>query len=139
MQVNFGSEAELLGYDVSTLTPFPGQKITVTFYWRALRKMNIYYHVFTQVLIPNTTTTFGGNDATLLTTTWKPGDIIKDEHTFNISDDAPPGIWQIQVGVYQLTPDNQYRRLRIVTADGGEADAVALLTRVKIGPKPEPF
>jgi 4-amino-4-deoxy-L-arabinose transferase-like glycosyltransferase len=139
MQVNFGGEVELLGYDVSTLTPYPGQKVTVTFYWRALRPMNVDYHIFTQVLNPGTTSTFGGNDATLLTTAWKPGEIVKDDHTFNISDDAPPGIWQIHVGVYQLTPDNQYRRLRIITADGGEADAVALLTRVKIGPKPEPF
>jgi 4-amino-4-deoxy-L-arabinose transferase-like glycosyltransferase len=139
MQVNFGGEAELVGYDVSQLGLVPGQKVTITFYWRALRPITVDYHIFTQVLIPGTTITFGGNDATLLTSTWKPGEIVKDEHTFRIDPNTPPGIWQVQVGIYELAPNNQFKRLRIITLDGGEAEAIALLTRIKIGAKPEAF
>ncbi len=139
MTVNFGDEAELVGYDISNLTMYPGKKITVTFYWRALHSLATDYHVFAQILEPNTTHVFGGSDKQQMSTTWKPGDVIKDEHTIVIHDDAPPGTWQLQVGMYKSTPDNPFQRLRIITQDGGQADDALQLTRVKMNPPLEPF
>ncbi len=139
MSINFGGEAELVGYDVSRLVTYPAKQIKVTFYWRALGTMTTDYHVFAQVLQPNTSNVFGSHDAQLATTTWKVGEIIKDEHTISLATDTAPGTWQLQVGMYQLTDDHQFRRLRIVTADGGQADDAALLTRIKIAALPEPF
>src|SRR5258708_13907695 len=81
MSINFGGEAELVGYDVSRLVAYPAAPIKVTFYWRALRSMTTDYHVFVQVLQPNSSNVFGSHDATLATTTWKVGEIVKDEHT----------------------------------------------------------
>ncbi|HLY29109.1 MAG TPA: glycosyltransferase family 39 protein, partial [Aggregatilineales bacterium] len=54
MHVNFGGEAELLGYDVSRLAVYPGQPITVTLYWRPIHPLTTDYHVFTQILMPGT-------------------------------------------------------------------------------------
>jgi 4-amino-4-deoxy-L-arabinose transferase-like glycosyltransferase len=141
MSVNFGGEAELVGYDVSSLVMHPGSKVTITLYWRAMHPLTTDYRVFAQILEPNTTRVFGGDDAmpaawTRPTTTWKPGEIIKDEHTFAIFNDAAPGTWQIVAGMYQLTADNNFQRLRIITPDGGEADDFVSLSRVKITPVP---
>jgi 4-amino-4-deoxy-L-arabinose transferase-like glycosyltransferase len=141
MSVNFGGEAELVGYDVSSLVMHPGQKVTITLYWRAMHPLTTDYRVFTQILEPNTTRVFGGDDAmpaawTRPTTTWKPGEIVKDEHTFTIHDDAPPGMWQIVAGMYRMTANNNFQRLRVITPDGGEADDFVSLSRVKITPVP---
>jgi hypothetical protein len=141
MSVNFGGETELVGYDVSSLLMYPGRKVTITLYWRAMHPLTTDYRVFTQILEPNTTHVFGGDDAmpaawSRPTSSWKPGEIVKDEHTFTLHDDAPPGTWQIVAGMYQLTPDNNFQRLRIITPDGGEADDFVSLSRVKITPAP---
>jgi hypothetical protein len=139
MNVNFGDQVELIGYDISSLVIYPHKKITVTFYWRALHSLNTDYHVFAQILEPNTTHVFAGSDKQQLSTGWKPGDIIKDEHTLTVFDNASPGTWQLQVGMYKSTPENQFQRLRIITPDGGQADDAVQLTRVKINPPLEPF
>jgi 4-amino-4-deoxy-L-arabinose transferase-like glycosyltransferase len=141
MSVNFGGEAELVGYDISTLAASPNQQVTVTFYWRALRQMSIDYRVFTQIVKPNTITVYGADDSmpaawSRPTTTWKPGEIIEDKHTFTIFPDAPEGNWQLIVGMYQPMPD-YFKRLRVITPDGAEALDFLELTRVKIKP-PEP-
>src|SRR6185295_17669194 len=58
MTINFGDEVELVGYDLSSLSMYPGKKITATFYWRALHPLTTDYHVFTQILEPGTTRVF---------------------------------------------------------------------------------
>ena len=68
------------------------------------------------------------------TTTWQPGEIIKDEHTFTIHPDAPPDTWQIEVGLYQLDSAGHITRLRVFTPDGGDANDQVYLSRVLIKP-----
>src|SRR5258708_24358871 len=79
MSINFGGEAELVGYDVSRLVGYPAAQIKVTFYWRALGAMTTDYHFFAQVLQPSTSNVFCSHDAQLATTTWTVGEINKDE------------------------------------------------------------
>lgn len=136
MNVNFGDETELVGYDVSSLIMRPGQQAVIILYWRAKHPIKTDYRVFTQIVEPNTTHVFARDDAmpaewTRPTTTWQPGEIIQDRHTFKVDPNAPLGTWQIIVGMYQLTPDNQFRRLRVITPDGGEANDYVELSRVK--------
>ncbi len=137
--INFADQAELVGYDVSALSMVPGQQVTLTLYWRAKQKITADYHVFVHVLDPQTTTIYGQDDAmpagwSRPTTTWQPGEIIKDTHTFTIHPDAAPGTWQIEIGMYQLSAEGSIRRLRIITPDGGEASDYAYLSRVLITP-----
>lgn len=137
--VNFADQAELVGYDISGLSMTPGQKVMLTLYWRAKQKITTDYRVFVHIIDPATTTIFGQDDSmpaawTRPTTTWQPGEIISDAHTFVIKPDAQPGIWQIEMGMYNQTPDSVFHRLRIITPDGGEALDYAYLSRVLIKP-----
>jgi 4-amino-4-deoxy-L-arabinose transferase-like glycosyltransferase len=145
--VNFGDQAEFVGYAMSSLLAHPGDKLTVTLYWRAKQPMRTDYRVFVQLLQPYTSNTIGKSDAMPVnwarpTSTWKPGEIIQDEHTFSVDPNAPPGTWQIAIGMYQLTQTasgaNQFQRLPIVNPDGGQTDDMLYLTRVKIDPPPKP-
>ena len=69
------------------------------------------------------------------TTTWMPGEIIEDGHTLTVSPDAPPGIYEIYVGLYTRGDDGAFNRLRVITADGGEAFDYTQLSRVRIVPE----
>jgi 4-amino-4-deoxy-L-arabinose transferase-like glycosyltransferase len=143
MSVNFGDEAELVGYDISKLVMQPDDEVTVTLYWRGKRPLTTDYRVFVQILQPNTTNVFASHDGmpaewTRPTSTWRPDEIIEDKHTFKIPPDVPLDTWQLSVGMYQLieAPSGQeFHRLRVITPDGGMADDYIYLTRVKFIPK----
>ena len=143
MSVNFGDEAELVGYDISKLVMQQTDKVTVTLYWRGKRPLTTDYRVFVQIVQPNTTNVFASHDGmpaewTRPTSTWKPDEIIEDKHTFTIPADAPLDTWQLSVGMYELVESptgQQFRRLRVITPDGGMADDFLYLTRVKFVPK----
>jgi len=139
ISANFNDQAELVGYDVSSLVMHPDHKVTLTLYWRAKQRISADYHVFVHVLDPSTTTIFGQDDSMPAawarpTSTWQPGEIIKDEHTFTIHPDAAFGTWQIEVGLYALGPAGQIARLRLYTPDGGDANDQVYLSRVLIKP-----
>jgi hypothetical protein len=60
-------------------------------------------------------------------------------HTLTINKDGPPGTWQLVVGMYEYKETEQgpqFKRLRVITPDGGEAEDFVSLTRVKIEPAP---
>jgi 4-amino-4-deoxy-L-arabinose transferase-like glycosyltransferase len=139
MSANFADQVELVGYDVSSLVMHPDHKVTLTLYWRAKQKISTDYHVFVHVLDPSTTTIFGQDDSmpaawTRPTSTWQPGEIIKDAHSFTIRPDAALGTWQIEAGLYQLDGAGNITRLRLYTPDGGDANDQVYLSRVLIKP-----
>ena len=64
--------------------------------------------VFTHLLgpaKPDGSTVWAGHDAqpgqgSVPTTTWAPGDLILDEYQLQLPPDAPPGEYEIEVGLY---------------------------------------
>lgn len=137
--VNFGGLIELAGYDLSDLTPAAGNTVILTLYWRALQPIADDYKVFANILDPLTLTKHAASDGMPVqwsapTSTWTPGVIIEDAHTLVVSPDAPPGIYEIEVGLYREALDGTFPRLRIFTPDGGQAFDYTNLTRVRIVP-----
>jgi hypothetical protein len=93
------------------------------------------YTAFVHIFNPATTEIFGGSDGMARpTSTWPVGTTIVDKHSFTIKADAPPGTWQIEIGLYDYA-GGQFNRLRVVTPDGGQANNFLLLSRVLIGAK----
>ena len=141
LSVNFGSLIELVGYEVSDLSPTAGDTLTVTLYWRGLQPISDDYKVFVNVIEPPTLTKYAASDAMPVgwarpTTTWQPGEIITDVHTMSVEPSAQPGIYELQVGLYKEV-NGTLERLRIFTPDGGQAFDVLYLSRVRILPAVE--
>ncbi len=139
VSVNFANLIELVGYEYSTLTPQQGEEMQVTLYWRALRPVDEDYVVFAHIIDAATFTIVGGSDAqpvewTRPTSGWAVGDIIKDTHTFTVSDEANPMPYEFEVGLYTADDDGGFSRLRVVTPDGGMANNFKYLSRVLVLP-----
>jgi 4-amino-4-deoxy-L-arabinose transferase-like glycosyltransferase len=137
--VNFGGLIELAGYSLSDLSPAAGDTVTLTLYWRGLGPVADDYKVFANILDPLTLTKHAASDGmpaqwSAPTSTWTPGVIIEDVHTLAVSPDAPPGIYELEVGLYREAPDGTFPRLRIFTPDGGQANDFIFLSRVRILP-----
>ncbi|MBI5666561.1 MAG: glycosyltransferase family 39 protein [Chloroflexi bacterium] len=140
ISINFDNQLELVGYSLTDLSPRAGDTIELTLHWRGLRKMDADYKVFANVLDPQTLTKYAASDAMPVqwqrpTTTWTPGEIIEDTHTLTVDPNTPPGIYDIQLGLYREAPDGTFPRLRIVTPDGGMAFNFTTLSRVRVLPR----
>jgi hypothetical protein len=139
ISVSFDNQIELVGYSLSDLSPVAGENVELTLYWRGLREIDQDYVVFAHIIDPATSSIFAGSDAqpanwTAPTSTWQTGDIVEDAHTLNINPETPPGIYELEIGLYLQTADG-FSRLRIVTPDGGMANDYTYLSRVRVVPR----
>jgi hypothetical protein len=104
LAANLGDQVELLGYDLSADVAAPGDTLTLTLYWRALREMDESYTVFTHLVAADGTIAgqkdnppVGGSYPTNL---WLSGEIVVDVYEIPISADAAPGEHALEVGLY---------------------------------------
>ena len=119
LQVDLGDQVRLLGYDLDRSAVEPGGTIRLTLYWQALRGMGEDYTVFTH-LLGGDNLIWGQMDSQPLgalvpTSAWFVGMVVADRYDIIIAPDAPPGEYQIEVGMYLL---ETMERLAAVDADG---------------------
>ncbi len=137
VSVNFDNQLELVGYALSDLSPQGGDTVELTLYWRGMEGMDRDYIVFAHIIDPSTLTIYAGSDAMPVqwnapTSTWTPGEIITDNHVLTVREETPPGIYELEIGLYTQEPDGTFPRLRIVTPDGGMANDFTYLSRVRV-------
>jgi hypothetical protein len=131
LNVNFSNLFALRGYSLSTRTLRPGNPVSVTLYWQSLHSTPISYRVFVH-LVGEKGHVAGGKDVVpdqgaFATVLWQPGDWIQDSISFTTAQDAFPGVYQLEVGLYPFGhPDN---RLNLA---GSEDDHV-LVDAIEVG------
>ncbi len=120
LNARLGDGVEFLGYDLSAAQPLkPGDPVKLTLYWRALKPMDTSYKVFTHLLSADEQVK-GQQDKQPLdgarpTTSWAPGEVFSDVYEFQVAEDAPPGIYVLEIGMYN--PADQVR-LPVFDANG---------------------
>lgn len=103
LEVDLGAKVRLLGYRIESGFR-PGDGIHLTLFWQALEEMDKDYTVFTH-LTDAQGRIWGQKDNPPVdgfypTTGWEAGEIVRDQYDIPISPDAPPGEYQIEVGMY---------------------------------------
>jgi len=99
----FGDELELIGYDIDYTPRMAGETINITMHWRTLRTMGYRYNASTHFLDNNVVmlgqydNILGGTYSNLL---WTPGEVTRDEYPLLIAPHTPPGLYNIEFGVY---------------------------------------
>jgi hypothetical protein len=99
LKVEFGDRVRLLGYDIT-----PGQAVTLTLYWQALREMDENYTVFTHIMSADNKLAGQKDseprDGDSPTSFWIHGEIVKDEYRIPFSPDVGSGPYRIELGLY---------------------------------------
>lgn len=107
--LNFGDKLLLRGYNLPTVTQ-PGQLLPVTVYWDALIPMETRYRAFVH-LVDSQGNRWGQHDedpaCRLLTSEMRPGQQSSRQFRIPVDPVAPPGLYQIVLGVYH--PDTLER------------------------------
>lgn len=125
---NLANKVTLIGYKVDEAELGPGENIRLTLYWQAEEEMSTDYTVFTH-LIDEEGNIWGQMDRQPVegdypTSFWDIGEIIEDEYTLAINEDAPAGQYLLEVGMYELATE---QRLPVLNADGEAKDDRILL------------
>jgi hypothetical protein len=121
-----GGKVRLLGYNIESGFR-PGDGIHLTLFWQCLEEMDEKYTVFTH-LIGGKGHIWGQKDnepadGFYPTTEWRKDEIVRDQYNLTIPLEAPPGEYQIEVGMYVaetgerllvLGPKSQYQEDRIL-------------------------
>jgi 4-amino-4-deoxy-L-arabinose transferase-like glycosyltransferase len=137
---SFGGAIRLLGFSVEPPAVAPGDRVKLTLFWEGLAPLDEDYTVFAHLLGEYNPATQGpvwaGHDSQPVggrypTSSWKPGEIVLDVHHLDIPGDAPPGAYQLEVGLYLLATMSRLP----ATGAAGETlpDGAALLGAVKVG------
>jgi len=135
LQVNFGNQVELLGYEMSSRSILPGEAITVTLYWRATAPFTEDYSVFLNALRP--TQRISAQDTskplrdTFSTKNWTPGQVITDVRVLQFPSTAKPGELDVEVGWFLP----KVGRLNVLADDGREVDSRQLLSQIRVREK----
>ncbi len=123
----FGEHITLNGYTLGETSLRPGDIVEVTLFWQTAVSLESRYKVFLHLLdgdgklVSQRDSEPGGGLA--LTTTWRPGKVVVDNHGLLIPSNLPPGSYSLYLGLYDLA--NPANRLLIITPDG-ETDAYLL-------------
>lgn len=121
LNVTVGDFAFLYGHDLSRLDNYPGQRISLTFWWKALKPAQEDYSVFIHLWDPKAnkliaawggqpvsgawSVWYGKEGATFSqaypTRLWQTDEIIKDEWSLQIPLSAPSGSYELRVGMFE--------------------------------------
>jgi 4-amino-4-deoxy-L-arabinose transferase-like glycosyltransferase len=111
LNVHYGDSIVLLAADLPARTEWQtGENIPLTLYWSAegvvAERYKVFVHLVGDAYNPETLNALWGQQdqeprgGLSPTTSWRVGQVIADDYLIPIQEDAPPGAYTIQVGLY---------------------------------------
>jgi hypothetical protein len=130
MRVEFGDKIALTGYSVDRRSLRPGESMQLSLWWQGLARMEQDYVVFVHLMLPPDAVWAQHDrqpqDGAARTSTWQVGRVVQDDYTLTIPEDAPPGIYDIAVGIYDK---DSFERLAV-----NAGDRPVVVARVRVEP-----
>ena len=134
LDANLGNQVRLIGYDLESDVARPGEEIPLTLYWQVTGKLDADYKVFVHLTGAQGKSAGQGDgfpvEGSYQTSAWTAGEIINDTHPIVVQKDAPPGAYQISVGLYE--PENG-KRLNVLDSQGNPSGTEVTVATVRLG------
>jgi hypothetical protein len=137
VSINFDGKMALVGYDLDRRVVKPGDEITLTLYWRGLRKMKRNYTISAQLVgdeqvkvAEDSRWPLGDDAPTML---WTVGHLLEDPKTLTVYTDAPPGVYDVRVTVFKKQ-EEKLLHLPVISDRGEMLVNHVTLTRVRVQP-----
>jgi len=132
LKADLSGQVRLLGYTIQSGFR-PGNTIHLTLFWQTLEKMDKDYTVFTH-LTDAKGRIWGQRDNPPVdgfypTSQWEEGEIVRDQYDINISAEASPGEYQLEVGMYLAETGE---RLAVLDEAGQMQDNRVVLGQVQV-------
>lgn len=120
LRINFSDQIALIGFDIEQRVIRPGETLELTLWWEALSVPQEDYVVFAHLILPPDAVWAGSDEmpqrGAAPTSQWQPGQRIKDQVQLMLPANAPPGIYYIEIGLYDPAT---VERLTVNGSDAG--------------------
>lgn len=136
---NLENVIRFLGHDLAAGPYRTGRAVKLTLYWQAVQKMDTSYVVFVHLLGSEFNAATGNFlwgqvdrvpvDGAYPTTAWAVGEAVADTYLVPIQPDAPPGVYQVEIGIYEPITG---QRLAVLDEGGQPVDDRILLQAVEV-------
>lgn len=138
LQVNFGNQLMLMGYDLPASSQATDQSLSIQLYWRAIPPVTAEYSVALH-LLDQQGRIYGQDDqqhpGQLPTNRWQTNEYARDSHSLIPIIGTPPGKYQLWVTLYEATTG---RRLLLFNGDGLPSGDRYLLAEIELTPPLQP-
>jgi hypothetical protein len=98
----------LLGHDLDDTWAVPGGLVVVSLYWQAVETVNLPYKIFTHLISVEADSAQLWAQAddfpacgAQSTQHWQVGEIVMDRHVLRLPAGIPPGVYKLDVGLYE--------------------------------------
>lgn len=145
LEVNLSDKFALLGYNLSTERPRPGEELELTLYWQGIEYANYFgqdYTVFVH-LVDRGGVLWAQSDSPPVkglfpTSHWRETEIvIPDRRDIRLPDTLPPGRYRLETGMYLLATGE---RLPVLNEKGEPVGGSVILHYIKVpSGEEEPF
>ncbi len=125
LPITFDGGLTLLGYTLDRSTLKPGETAFLETVWRVDSVPDRLLSIMAHVLAPDGSALAVGDGLGVPIESWQPGDVFIQRHTLTLPNDAPPGSYPIQTGIYWID-DGQRWPVRDAHATGDRALLMAL-------------
>lgn len=129
--VEVGGVVSLLGYDLRTPALEPGEEVELLTVWRVRGRFAPEAVAFTHVMNHEGRVIGQLDRLDVPSWHWKEGDVFVQLHRFPIDSDTPPGLYPVQIGMY----DREGSERLPVVVDGARVDDRILLRPLEVGPQ----
>jgi hypothetical protein len=143
LEVNFGEEMTLLGYDLRNCTVESGETFRLDLYWKAQRKLDAGYSAYARLKdaqsnlwSPKDSRRPGGYRDYPPTTTWSLDEYAQDSYQILVLPGTPPGEYDLVIGAFSKAT---LEELNVLDEQGlavGTSLAVGEITVVRPGKPP---
>ncbi len=105
LALRFGDLASLRGYDLQTPTVVPGEPVRLTLFWQVERQPDEIVSTFVHLVEPDGQIVAQGDQwpGGLPGNIWTARQVIIDQYTISLPEEAPLGRYQIVIGLYLPT------------------------------------
>jgi hypothetical protein len=135
LPANFDNQILLLDYEIHNVQVRQGDALNLTLTWQALAPMDEEYTVFVHLLDENDQI-WGQEDTapvrgTHPTSAWAEAEVVVDPHTVWTHQQAPLGLYRVEVGLYLL---RTMERLQLLDSSGTAVDDRLIIDLMEIVP-----
>lgn len=135
----FGRSIRLVGLSVDRTELRAGEALPVTLFWQTDSPVGISYTVFVHLLGAQYNSARGNFlwgqvdrlplAGQLPTTAWPPGETLDDAYAVPLDAGAPPGLYKVEVGLYEAATGE---RLRVTDANGQDLGDALIVGQVTV-------
>ncbi|MBI5829545.1 MAG: hypothetical protein HZB20_08420, partial [Chloroflexi bacterium] len=130
VSINFSNRMTLVGYDLDSRTPAPGDTVRLTTHWLAVDPDSDYWAYAHLVGADGRIWAIADSVITPPVTGWPRGAVQSETRSLTLAPDTPLGQYTIEFGLTRR--DNGLDRLSVLAADGHEIGDHIELTFIRV-------